>query len=456
MVSGKSLFRFLFLTSVVLLPPAPWPLYAQEKEQSQSETETSDPVAKLEAKRLETEAELKALSETLSLSGEKISELEADIAALENRATDIRSALVESAEKRNELEGKIDAGEAKLAELRGRESDIRASLYERRGLLAEVLGALERMGRNPPPAILVKPSDALGSVRSAILLGAVVPGIRNETETLLADLQELTRTLAAITTERESLKQLMVSRLEEEKRMNLLLEENQQQASRSTQTLAEEQKRAEELAAKAGSMQELMASLEAEIGSVRDAQRRARELDKQRAEENDGASSFDPNRLPDKNRIAPAFAFSSLKGRLALPVRGDVVGAFGDAQGGGRKAQGMTVVARPNALVTAPADGWIIFAGKFRSFGQMVILDVGENYRIVMTGMEKVNVRPGQFVVAGEPVAEMGATRIASAAALSLETEGPTLYIEFWQNKNPIDSRSWWSAQITGKANNDT
>ncbi len=459
---GRQIFPVMCALSVVMLFSIAPPMHATEEiqdpvlEQDGSGPSHAEDVAdQLEARRKAAEAELKALSETISLSDTKIEGLRGEIEKLESSAADIRQALVESAETRNDLETKIEAGEKKLIGLREKEAEIRASLYERRGLLAEVLAALERMGRNPPPAILVKPSDALGSVRSAILLGAVVPGLRQETATLLADLDDLSNTLASITKERESLKNLMVSRLEEEKRMSLLLEENRQQSEVSAQVLADEQKRAEELAARAGSMQELMASLEQEIGSVREAAKRVRELEAQR-KQTEGGVSFDPARLPDKNRIAPAFAFTGLKGKLSLPVRGDVVSEFGDPRGGGSKAQGITIAARADALVTAPADGWVIYAGKFRSFGQTIVLDVGENYRIVMTGMEKVNVRAGQFVVAGEPVAEMGQTRIASAAALALETEAPTLYIEFWYHKDPIDSRAWWSADKTGKASNDT
>ena len=77
------------------------------------------------------------------------------------------------------------------AEVVDEEAGVRASLHERRGLLAEVLAALQRMGRNPPPALLVTPDDALASVRSAILLGAVVPGIRKETDALIDDLSAL-------------------------------------------------------------------------------------------------------------------------------------------------------------------------------------------------------------------------------------------------------------------------
>ncbi len=459
---GRQIFPVMFGLSVAMLFPCAPTMHAAEETNNpvqasdgQEPSHAEDVAAQLEERRKAAEAELKALSETINLSDTKIEGLRSEIEALESRAADIREALVESAEKRNVLETQIETGEQKLVGLREKEAEIRASLHERRGLLAEVLAALERMGRNPPPAILVKPADALGSVRSAILLGAVVPGLRKETATLLSDLETLSNTLASITMERESLKTLMLARLEEEKRMSLLLEENRQQSEVSAQVLADEQKRAEELAARAGSMQELMASLEQEIGSVREAAKRSRELEAQR-KQTEGGSSFDPARLPDKNRIAPAFAFASLKGKLSLPVRGEVISEFGDPRGGGSKAQGVTIAARADALVTAPADGWVIYAGKFRSFGQTIVLDVGENYRIVMTGMEKVNVRAGQFVVAGEPVAEMGATRIASAAALALETEAPTLYIEFWHYKDPIDSRAWWSAEKTGKASNDT
>ncbi len=94
-------------------------------------------------------------------------------------------------------------------------------------MLAEVLGALQRMGRNPPPALLVTPDDALASVRSAILLGAVVPGIRRETDKLAADLANLSSLQAASAAEKSSLTATMTNSIEEERRMDLLLAENE-------------------------------------------------------------------------------------------------------------------------------------------------------------------------------------------------------------------------------------
>ncbi|TGR60639.1 hypothetical protein EN866_42505, partial [Mesorhizobium sp. M2D.F.Ca.ET.223.01.1.1] len=84
--------------------------------------------------------------------------------------------------------------------------------------------ALQRMGLNPPPAILVKPEDALSSVRSAILLGAVVPELRQQTDRLMADLKEQTRVTASIEAERARLTTAVTDQTAEKKRLTMLLE----------------------------------------------------------------------------------------------------------------------------------------------------------------------------------------------------------------------------------------
>ncbi len=154
----------------------------------------ADPTADLAARREATRQELEALSKTITLSDERVETLKKGIADLKQNTAGIRDALVVSATRRKELETRIAEGEKSLSKLRTEETIAKASLHDRRGLLAEVLAALQRMGRNPPPALLVTPEDALSSVRSAILLGAVVPGIRHETDKLVADLAKLAET----------------------------------------------------------------------------------------------------------------------------------------------------------------------------------------------------------------------------------------------------------------------
>ena len=443
--------RMLLAAALVLsVEPVVWHIAnAQEAPSTTApSTTTTSSADDLAARQKATRDELDAISKSITLSDTHVEELKKSIAGLKQTGAEIRDALVTSATKRKDLEAKIAEGEKKLNELRSGEASIKASLYERRGLLAEVLAALERMGRNPPPALLATPDDALASVRSAILLGAVVPGIRGETDKLIADLQKLSDTEKGISDERVSLTGLMTASLEEDRRMNLLLAENEKNTDASQKQLDEERAKSDALAQKAASLQELIASLENEIGSVRDAALAAKSPE---------AAQGAPGELPpDKNRIAPAYAFSKLTGKLVLPVSGDIVRNFGDPDGTGHDAQGITVASGPNAVVTAPSDGWVVYAGPFRSYGQMVILNPGDGFHIVMSGMERVTVRQGQFVVAGEPLAVMGEKRVASAAALALVTDRPSIYIEFRQNGKPVDSRPWWTATQLGKARNDT
>ncbi len=414
----------------------------------------------LQKKRDDTRAELEALSQTMTLSTDKVKALEDGIAALDKSSASLREALIESAARRKAIDKDIARGESRLAELQVRSDMIHGSLRERRGLLAEVLAALQRMGRNPPPALLVTPEDALASVRSAILLGAVVPGIRRETEKLAADLDELTTLSAHIRTERETLTAAIASSMEEERRMDLLIVENDKASRRSAGELDAERRRTEELAARATSLESLIGSLETEITSARDAATAARVEEERRRlmsdEQRQKARELAESGVPDKNRIAPAYAFSDLKKKLELPVAGTILRQFGDADGTGHPARGMTVAVEPGALVTAPADGSVVFAGAFRSYGQMIILNTGDGYHLVMAGMDQVKTRQGKFVFAGEPLAVMGEKRVASATALALETDRPTLYIEFRKDGAPVDSRPWWTATSSGKARNDT
>ena len=165
----------------------------------------------LVVKRDATEAELKDIAKSISRSTEKAAALEAGIAEIEKSRAVLRAAIVDLAARRQDFERKIRTNEKNLAGLAERETSAKASLLSRRGVLAEVLAALQRMGRNPPPALLVSPDDALSSVRSAILLGAVVPGIRKETDKLAADLATLAGLHRDIVAEKENYVTTMAS-----------------------------------------------------------------------------------------------------------------------------------------------------------------------------------------------------------------------------------------------------
>jgi septal ring factor EnvC (AmiA/AmiB activator) len=127
---------------------------------------------------------------------------------------------------------------------------------------------------------------------------------------------------------------------------------------------------------------------------------------------------------------------------LPLPVNGVKIRDFGASDGRGGIEKGLSVATRAGAQVTAPCDGWVVYAGSFRSYGQLLILDAGGGYHVLLMGMERISVDPGQFVLTGEPVAAMGAGPQITAAPGSSQ---PVLYVEFRKDGTPIDPSPWWA-----------
>lgn len=413
----------------------------------QSETARADEArkaAELEEKRAESEAERERILQALTLSEESAAAIEAEIAAIRKDNASLSAALVQAAKTERKLAGEVAVISERLAGLGVQQDGLRASLAERRGVLAEVLGALQRMGLNPPPAILVRPEDALASVRSSILLAAVVPELRGETEVLIADLRELQRLAAGIAAERERLASTVADQAEEQRRLSLLLDEKRRLQVKSEERLAGEQARAAELAAEAGSLAELIEALEGEIEIAAIEQER-------RAEAENRALSASRTPL-----TIASLAFTAMKGRVDLPVAGRLERRFGEADGSGGTLQGDMLATHSAAIVTAPVDGSVLYAGPFRSYGQLLILNAGEGYHVVLAGMGRISVSPGQAVLAGEPVGLMGESRVASAVALAGASAGPELYVEFRKEGKPVDPAPWWAERTTGRTRNDS
>lgn len=386
--------------------------------------------AEADAKR----AEYEQVTKEISLSSERLARLAADIAAVRKDYASITAALIQSAKTEQKLGQDIDDIGTRLEELKGQDARIRASLAERSDVLAEVLGALQRMGVNPPPAILVRPEDALASVRSAILLGAVVPELRHETERLMADLKEHARVTASIEAERGRLTASVTEQLAEKQRLTLLLEARKKFQAETQAALAAEQQNAQELAARARSLKDLIAALDKQA--------------KRKAEEEARTAALP---VPEANRLLERIPFRSLHGQIVLPVTGTVKRRFGANDGNGSVMQGDMVATQSGAIVTAPADGEILYAGPFRSYGQLLILDAGGGYHVVLAGMNRLTVASGQSVLAGEPIGAMGEARVASTSATQDANATPELYVEFRKDGKPVDPTPWWADRVSGR-----
>ncbi|BCH21775.1 membrane protein [Mesorhizobium sp. L-8-3] len=431
--------RLLLLVAALAAPPA----FGQE----------ADGAAEMEARQAESQAEYERVSREVALSKERLDRLSAEIADMRKDHASLTAALIQTAKTEKKLSQDVEDITDRLAGLKGQQEEIQLSLSARRDVLAEVLGALQRMGLNPPPALLVKPEDALSSVRSAILLGAVVPELRAETTVLLNDLKELARIAATIEAERDRLSATIGEQVAEQQRLNLLLLEKQTLQQKSEAALDEERQKSERLAAKSRNLQDLIASLEKDIAATRSAEEKARRAEEARKAREATLAALP---VPEANRLIETAPFSLMQGKLALPAAGRFSRRFGKGDGNGAVMRGDMLATQSGAIVTAPADGSVLYAGPFRSYGQLLILNAGDGYHVVLAGMGRISVSLGQSVLAGEPVGTMGEARVASAAAFENGNTAPELYIEFRKDGKPVDPAPWWSERLSGRTGNDS
>ena len=87
----------------------------------------------------------------------------------------------------------------------------------------------------------------------------------------------------------------------------------------------------------------------------------------------------------------------------------------------------------------------MVYAGPFRNYGQLLILNAGGGYHVLLAGMDRISVDLGQFVVTGEPVAEMGEAGARLRPLFRLVPGRPVLYVEFRKDGTPVDPSPWWA-----------
>lgn len=390
-----------------------------------------------------TAADLEAVEASISLSQERIDALKAEIAGMEGDRTRQNAALIAAAQRVKLAEIEVADVEERLGDLIVRELDVRGRLDGSNAEIANVLAALERITLNPPPALIVDPDDALGSARSAILISAIVPQLRAKADAVTADLKTLTEIKAQALAEEATLKANHAVLEEERLRIATLIAARKQGIAVRSEELAAEEAEAVALATRASTLQELIGSLSERASSVS-------------AAEDAANATIDPDApvlsaeqiqvaLANSARTEPAIPFGAARGYLTMPANGVNVVDYGAGDGFGGISQGISVVTRAEAQVVAPADGWVLYKGPYLNYGQIVILNTGQNYTVLLAGLESVTVDIGQFVQMGMPVGTMGSRTIGRSVTTNAGATQPTLYIELRQNNEPVDPTGWWA-----------
>ena len=386
-------------------------------------------------------------------------EIQAEMDKLAAERERINSRLVETGKLIQQSEAQMGLIESRLGDLEAQERQIRGTLEERHGSISALLAAMQRMGRNPPPVMVTQREDALSMVRSAMLLASAFPQLRGEAVALAERLNALVGVVTSIRSEGEKLKTETARLNDARVRLAGLQETKRQSLAERQSELAQVRVAAADISKSVSDLGDLIAKLDKEVAErtglgTYDQEMAAREQEKQRAaaagkqiterkSSAELAPSSDRVAMLTPGRIKPAMPFVEAKGQLPLPAHGRRVLTFGEKTQYGSQSRGLVIETRYGGQVVSPCDGWIVYAGEFRSYGQLLIINAGGGYHILLAGISQIDVQLGQFVLTGEPVGVMSAA--AKSAPPKTQESGPVLYIEFRKDQRPIDPDPWWA-----------
>ena len=456
--------------------------------------QTEEATRALEAKR-------RALSEAES----KARAIQGDVADLDVERERLNARLVETAALIQKSEVQLTSIEGRMSELEAQEKIVRGSLGERHGQIATLLGALQRMGRNPPPVLITRRADALKMVRSAMLLSSAFPDLKSQALTLTERLDDLVRVMGDIRSEGERL-QSETDRLNEARtRLASLMEAKKLTIADRQSELSAVRTASAEITKSVSDLAELITKLDQAVTEKTGLGAYQNELKAtppppapptpgpavpapvtgaapvppetatpaleaaaagkpaEQATTETKVAALTPPPPPrlkppiielapspaalmpgSPGRIKPAIPFATAHAKLPLPAQGRRALAFGEKTQYGGQSKGMVIETRNAAQVVAPCDGWVVYAGEFRSYGQLLIINAGDGYHMLLAGMSQIDVQPGQFVLTAEPVGTMSGG--AKNSPVSTQANAPVLYIELRKDGRPIDPDPWWIA----------
>jgi septal ring factor EnvC (AmiA/AmiB activator) len=409
--------------------------------------------------RDEAKKRLDETQQELQSSRVKAEGLTKNLAALREERARLNSELIEAGKRVQASEAKLSKTEGKLAELTEQVNVIQSSITERKEAIVQMLSAMQRIGRTPPPAIVTRRDDALAVVRGAMLLAKVYPELKYQADNLSQELKGLVTLENSIRERRDEQKREADSLTAERTRLDQLLAEKKSKLAQGKSELTQLKQSAEQLAAQTVNLNELIERLDAQIAKSEVAQYdseiaaekalRARlQQEVMATPANEKVVEIKPEStkvaFASPDRLKPAMPFEQAKGTLRLPAQGHEIHGFGDLDAAGTPLKGISLQTREEARITAPADGWVVYAGPFRSYGQLLIINAGGGYHILLAGMSRIDVSLGQFVLAGEPIAVMG--RAAAPGSSGEDSSRPVLYVEFRKDGRPVDPGPWWAA----------
>lgn len=293
------------------------------------------------------------------------------------------------------------------------EDAVKAQIAAKRARISQLLGVLSSIGRTPGPLMLLNPEGPLGTVRSGMIVSDVTPALQAQAEALAVKLRKVAALRAAQENAAKTLtlglKTVEAARLE----LSQAISARRDLPHRFTESPAE------------------LATVAKSITSLG---RFADLLSDRRMAEGD-----------------PTRPFTSAKGSLPWPVRGTILRHAGEADAAGIKRPGVVIATRPRALVTAPWAATIRYRGPLLDYGNVIILEPGDGYLMILAGLDAVYGNVGDVIPAGTPVGIMGGKDANPQEFMANATNGSgggateTLYLELRKGAKPVNPEAWFA-----------
>lgn len=353
-----------------------------------------------------------------------------ELAELQRKSLAMAATLQENEEHLTRLEDELKRLDAE-AEAKG------TALVRRRAEIARLVSGLARLARQPPEAVLALPDSPADMVRTARLLGAATPEVERQAAALARDLDMLGKARAAAEAKRSRVAEAKLQLAADQTALSALLAHR---ASLQQETMAARERAAARIAhlsREAKDIRELIERLNAERAAREAAAREAAKRAAERAAAERAAREAEAARARSSEPGRELRRFSEAKGQIVPPVRGRITQTFGQPRGTGQPHRGLTFETRPGAQIVASFDGQIAFAGPFRAYGLILIIEHSEGYHTLIAGLGRIDCAVGQGVAAGEPV----------GVAASPETGSPSIYVELRRNSQPIDPLPWLASR---------
>lgn len=334
----------------------------------------------IEKKTSQLQAELKKLQEEMAVMGRNTSRQEEDLSTFED----------------------------KLAILEEQKAD-KAKAYEaRQAELSSMVSAMVKLKQLPPEAIIAMPGKLDETMATARALGIITHAIEDEVQSL----KEQMRELDALEEKIRSGKTVIATRKNSLSEQQLVLGAKIKERNALVEALGGEERKEKErvagLTSKSKNLEELVASL-------------------QKAERKQPEQNKRPPKAPVSHK---GKSFEEARGTIPMPAAGKIVSSYGNSSLGDTFSKGIVIETREGADVLAPYAGEVVFAGPFRDYGNIVIIRHDEDYHTMLSGMDEINCKPGQYLIEGEPIGRMGGS-------------GTKLYMELREDGRPVNPAEW-------------